>query len=148
MHAAAIALKTLTHLSPDPALVLLTFGLLLIYLELNRPGWILPGALGLLLSLLAIASLLRLDLRWPAVLLIGTAIALLSISLIRATHPLVAAAATLALILGFARLTSGPGDLRVHAITASICGLILGAGTSVLTAIARRARTNKRVRLN
>jgi hypothetical protein len=57
-------------------------------------------------------------------------------------------AATLALILGFARLTNGPGDVRVHAITASVCGLILGAGTSVLTAVAHRARTNKRVRLS
>jgi membrane-bound ClpP family serine protease len=142
-----MTLKTLSHLSPDAALMLLTFGLLLIYLELNRPGWILPGAVGLLLSLLAAASLLRLDLRWPAVLLVATAVALLAINLIRPVHALVATAATLALILGFARLTRGPGDLRVHAITASICGLILGAGTSVLTAIARRARTNKRVRL-
>jgi len=141
-------LKTLTHLSPDAALMLLTFGLLLIYLELNRPGWILPGAIGLLVSLLSIASLLRQDLRSPAVLLIATAIALLALNLVRATHPLVAAAATLALILGFARLISGPGDSRVHAITASICGLILGVGTSLLTAIARRARTNKRVRLS
>jgi len=141
-------LNTLTHLSPDATLLLLTFGLLLIYVELNRPGWILPGVLGLLLSLLAAASLLRLDLRWPAVVLVATAVALLALNLIRATHPLVAAAATLALILGFARLIDGPGDSRVHAVTASICGLILGIGTSLLTAIARRARTNKRVRLS
>jgi membrane-bound serine protease (ClpP class) len=140
-------LNTLTHLSPDAAVMLLTFGLFLIYLELNRPGWILPGALGLLLSLLALASLLRLDLRLPAILLIATAIALLALNLIRALHALVAAAATLALILGFARLTNGPGDVRVHAATATFCGLLLGVATSVLTAMARRARTNKRVRL-
>jgi membrane-bound ClpP family serine protease len=143
-----MTLNTLTHLSPDAALLLLTFGLLLICVELNRPGTILPGAIGLLLSLLAIASLLRLDLRWPAVLLVATAVALLAVNLVRATHPLVAAAATLALILGFARLSSGPGDSRVHAVTASVCGLVLGVGTSLLTAIARRARINKRVRLN
>ena len=32
------------HLVPDTALILFTLGVLLIYLELNRPGLILPGA--------------------------------------------------------------------------------------------------------
>jgi hypothetical protein len=41
----------------------------------------------------------------------------------------------------------GPGPIDVHASTAAICGLLLGAGTYLLTGIARRARTNKRVRL-
>jgi fumarate reductase subunit D len=114
VHTAAALLNTLTHLSPDSALLLLTFAVLLIYVELNRPGWILPGALGL----------------------------------IRRVHALIPAAATLALILGFARLMHGPGDARVHVVTASVCGLSLGVVTSVLTVIARRARTNKRVRLS
>lgn len=147
MHIAANTLKALTHLSPDAALLLLTLGLLLIYVELNRPGWILPGAVGLLLSLLSIPSLARFDLQPAAVLLVGTATALLALNLVRPVHTLAAAAATLALVLGFARLIHGPGDARVHVVTAILCGLILGVGTSVLTAIARRARTNKRVRL-
>jgi membrane-bound serine protease (ClpP class) len=148
VHTAAALLNTLTHLSPDSALLLLTFAVLLIYVELNRPGWILPGALGLLLLSLAVASLLRLDLSWPAALLVVSAVALLTLGLIRRVHALIPAAATLALILGFARLMHGPGDARVHVVTASVCGLSLGVVTSVLTVIARRARTNKRVRLS
>jgi membrane-bound ClpP family serine protease len=142
-----IGLQTLTHLSPDAAVVTLTLGVILIYVELNRPGWVLPGAVGLLLSLLSIASLLRFELRAPAILLLTSASALLMLNLLRPIHSLVTLAATAALILGFGCLVRGPGDLHVHALTAAICGLILGAGTSLLTRIARRARRNKRVRL-
>ncbi len=141
-------LHALTHLSPDAAILVLTAGLLLIYLELNRPGWIVPGTIGLLLILLTVASLLRFQLRIPAVLLIATATAVLVVNLLRPTHSLAAIASTVALILGFDDLVRGPGSLDVHASTAGICGLILGAGTYLLTGIARRARTNKRVRLN
>ena len=57
--AALLALREISHLSPDAAIVVLTMGVLLIYVELNRPGWILPGAAGLLATLFAGASLLR-----------------------------------------------------------------------------------------
>lgn len=140
-------LYTLTHLSPDAAVFVLTGGLLLIYLELNRPGWIVPGATGLLLALFASASLLHDQLRTPAVVLLVTGVAVLVVNLLRPTHSLAAIAATLALILGFDDLVRGPGTLYVHASTAAVCGLVLGAATYLLTAIARRARTNKRVRL-
>ncbi len=52
-------LSRLSHLSPDAALLVLTLGLLLIYVELNRPGWIVSGAVGLLAVLFAVASLAR-----------------------------------------------------------------------------------------
>ena len=50
-------LPLFSTLSPDAAALILTVSLALIAFELNRPGSILPGALGLLLSLLATASL-------------------------------------------------------------------------------------------
>ena len=140
-------LQTLTHLSPDAAVFTLTASLLLIYLELNRPGWIIPGTIGLLLALFAVASLLHDQLRIPAVLLLLTGTAVLVVNLLRPTHSLAAIAATLAFILGFDGLVRGTGSLDVHASTAAVCGLVLGAGTYLLTGIARRARTNKRVRL-
>jgi membrane-bound serine protease (ClpP class) len=139
-------LHALTHLSPDAAVFTLTAGLLLIYLELNRPGWIIPGATGLLLTLFAVASLLHDQLRIPAVLLLFSGTAVLVANLLRPTHSLAAIAATVALILGFDDLVRGPGTIDVHASTAAVCGLVLGAGTYLLTGIARRARTNKRVR--
>jgi membrane-bound serine protease (ClpP class) len=131
-------LTILAHLSPDVALLVLTLGLLLIYVELNRPGWIVSGALGLLLTLFAVASLVRVGMNPAAVALVGTAVALLVLDLLRRTQVMVAVAATLALVLGFAHLVRGPG-LRI----AMGCGLTLGGCTSILTRIARRARTNK-----
>jgi membrane-bound serine protease (ClpP class) len=133
------------HLSPDAALVLFTLGLLLVYLELNRPGGIFPGALGLTLSLLSLASLQRLYLQTSGLVLICTAATLLLFDLFRPTPVVVAVAATLALCLGLERLVAGPGFLRIHAPLAALCGVVLGAATSVLTRLARRARVNKAV---
>ncbi len=142
-----IFLPSLTHLSPDAALLVLTAGFLLIYLELNRPGWIIPGATGLLLTLLSLRSLAHFQLRPPAIVLILGAAAVLLVDLVRPTHNLVTAAATIALLLGFNYLVLGPEPFTVHPLTAAACGLILGVATHILTTIARRARTNKRVRL-
>ncbi len=125
-------------LTPDQAILLLTLGVALIYVELNRPGWILPGAFGLLAILLAGASLLRSGVEPIAAVLCGSGAVILVCSA-RKTFPVVAlAAATLSLMLGLLRLTP-----QVHAAIALSCGLLLGTGTSLLTRIARRARTNK-----
>jgi membrane-bound serine protease (ClpP class) len=140
---AVFLLKTLSNLSPDSALILLTLGLLLIYVELNRPGWIITGALGLLAFLFAIASLLPRELNPAAIALICTAVGLLVLDLLRRTQPMVAVAATLALVLGFSHLVLGPEGLRIHTVTAVVCGAVIGGGTSILTRIARRARANK-----
>ena len=131
------------HLAPDAAVLALTFGLLLVCVELTRPGWVLPGALGLLMVLFAVGSLLRQNLSLAAIALLATAVALLLLDLLRRTPLLVGLAATLALVLGFDRLVAGPAPGRVHAATAIACGLLLGGGTSALTRIARRARANK-----
>ena len=146
---AAISLRSAAHLFPtaalvpDAALVVLTAGLLLIYVELNRPGWIWSGALGLLATLFAVASLGRMDVNPGAVALVGTAVALLALDLVRRTGAMVGLAATLALVLGLNHLVLGPDGMRVHAVTAVGCGVVMGAGTSILTGIARRARANK-----
>jgi membrane-bound serine protease (ClpP class) len=131
------------HMSPNAAVLLLTLGLLLVCIEINRPGWILPGALGLLLALFSVATLLRYDLNRPAMALVGTALALLLLDLLRPTPLLVAAAAMLALVLGLGHLVVGAAPQRVDAAVAALCGLLLGGGTSWLTRIARRARANK-----
>jgi len=129
---------SLTTLTPDQAVLLLTLGLALIYLELNRPGWIIPGALGLLATLLAAAALLHDGINTVAAVLCTTAAALLALGLRRSVPNTVAAAATLALTLGLTRLNPA-----MHAAVAAPCGLLIGAGTTLLTGIARRARRNK-----
>jgi membrane-bound serine protease (ClpP class) len=129
-------------MAPDVALLVLTVGLLLIYVELNRPGWVVSGAVGLLAVLFAVASLAGAGVNPAAVVLVGTAVALLGVDLRRKTPVVVSIAATLALVLGFAKLVRGPG-MGIKAGTAVGCGLMLGGCTSILTRIARRARTNK-----
>jgi len=129
-------------LSPIAAVLLLTAGLLLIYLELNRPGFILPGALGLLSCLLAVDALAHRTLDPIALLLLLSAIALLSLDLLRPTRIPVAVAATLALVLGLRGLLSNQATPLALSIAAG-CGLVIGITTSLLTRIARRARANK-----
>jgi membrane-bound serine protease (ClpP class) len=129
-------------LSPGAAVLLLTGGTLLIYLELNRPGAIVPGALGLLACLLALNRLVRLPLNPFALTLLLSAVALLSLDLVRPTPIPVAVAATLALVLGLRGLLSNP-DQPLAISVAVGCGLVLGITTSLLTRIARRARANK-----
>ena len=135
-------LARLAELCPNVALLVITLGVLLIYVELNRPGWIVSGAVGLLAVLFAVASLVRLGLNLAAVVLVGTAVVLLGVELRRRTPVVVSLAATLALVLGFAQLVRGPG-VGIKLGTAVGCGLVLGGCTSILTRIARRARTNK-----
>jgi len=131
------------HFSPDAAVLCLTLGLLLVYLELNRPGSIVPGAIGLLIVLLAIAGILPLHPQAIGVALLAGAAGLLLLGLVRQTPLLVAVTATFALVFGFLNLLKGGDRPHVHALTATGCGLVLGVGTSLLTHLARRARANK-----
>ncbi|MGA7156508.1 MAG: hypothetical protein WBY53_06665 [Acidobacteriaceae bacterium] len=136
-------LRSAAGLAPDVALVVLTLGLLLIYVELNRPGWVAPGAVGLMATLFAVASLGRVALNPGAIALVGTAVILLAMGLRWKTPATVAVAATLALVLGFEELVRGQMATRAHAATAAGCGVVLGGCTWILARIARRARANK-----
>jgi membrane-bound serine protease (ClpP class) len=133
-------LVRLAQLSPDAALGMLTVGILLVYVELNRPGVVVPGAVGLTAVLFAVASLGRASLNPGAVVLVGTAVALLGLGLRRRLPVVVNVAATLGLVLGFATLVR---DAGIRPGIAAGCGILLGGSTSILTRIARRARANK-----
>lgn len=140
-------LPLLSTLSPNAAILILTLGLVLIAVEINRPGWILPGAVGLLLALLASASLYSRHPSAEAALEIAACVALMLFRDRIRLHWLVAALATIPLILAIAHLIPPiPGQgitPEISPLISAVCGLILGAGTIVLTAIARRARQNK-----
>lgn len=138
-----LTLRAMAQLSPDAAILVITLGVVLIYVELNRPGWIVSGAVGLLAVLFGVASLLRVELNAGAVVLVGSAVAVLAVGLRWRTTAMVAVAATVALVLGLGQLVAGPGAERVDPLAAAVGGVVIGAGTSILTRIARRARTNK-----
>ncbi len=131
--------RWLAELSPEAALGPLAAGILLIYAELNRPGRVFPGAIGLLLVLLACARVYEAHPRPVSLVLLATAVALLAVELLRASHVWVAAAATVALVLGFRELLTPPVAWAVCILS----GVALGIVTSVLARVARRAKANK-----
>ena len=137
--------RTLTALTdPNLAVLLLIAGFLLIYLEANMPGTIIPGALGATLVLLAIFGLGLLPVRHTAIGLLLAALLLLIAELKVPSHGVLAGTGILALMFGFATLVDGPIDeLQVHGSTAIACGLGFGLISFFLARLALRARRNK-----
>lgn len=136
-------LPLLFALSPNAAILILTLGLALIAVELNRPGSILPGAFGLLLTLLAAASLYSRHPSAEPALEIAACIALMIFGDRLRLHWIVVALATVPLIVALVYLIPPNPGPRISVWVAVVSGLALGAGTILLTGIARRARQNK-----
>lgn len=139
--------RLLTRLtSPDLDVLLLIAGGLLIYLEFNVPGTIVPGALGTLLMLLAIFGLNLLPIQHTAVLLLFAALALMVLEAKFASHGILAAAGVLCLVFGLATLVNGPTpEMRVHWGVAIGAGAGFGVITFGLAWIAVRAHRAKRL---
>lgn len=137
--------RFLTRLTnPDLAILLLLVGILLLYLEFNVPGTIIPGSLGALCVLLALFGLNLLPLRGTSVALLIIGLALLLAEFKVPSHGVVASVGILALIFGLATLVDAPvRELRVHTSTAIATGLAFGLITFYLGTIALRARRNK-----
>ncbi len=130
--------------SPDLAVLFMVLGGLLIYLEFNVPGTIVPGALGTLLLLLGVFSLNLLPVRHTAVALLLAAFVLILLETKFASHGILALTGTLALVFGLATLVDGPiGELRVHLSMAIGAGVGFGVVSFTLAWIALRARRNK-----
>ena len=131
-------------MSPDLAILMLVLGALLIYLEFNVPGTIVPGALGTLLVLLSLFALNLLPVHYTAVLLLLAAAVLMLLEVKVASHGVLAAAGIVCLVLGMLTLVDGPvPELRVHAATAIAAGVGFGSITVFLIRLAVRARRNK-----
>jgi membrane-bound serine protease (ClpP class) len=139
--------RLLTRLtSPDLDVLLLLCGGLLIYLEFNVPGTIVPGALGTLMVLLALFGLNLLPIEHTAILLIFAAIGLMVLEAKFASHGILGLIGTLCLVFGLATLVDGPTpDLRVHFGVAAGAGIAFGLITFFLTWIALKGRRAKRL---
>jgi membrane-bound serine protease (ClpP class) len=130
--------------NPDIAVLLLVLGGLLIYLEFNVPGTIVPGSLGTLFVLLSFFGLNLLPIRHTAIALLLAAAVLMVLEAKFGGHGVLALAGVAALIFGLATLVDGPiPELRVHTATALGAGLGFGAITFGLAWIALRARRSK-----
>jgi membrane-bound serine protease (ClpP class) len=131
-------------MDPNLAVLILVVGGLLIYLEFNTPGTIIPGALGTLLVVLALFALNLLPVRYTSLMLLVAAFALLILEAKFASHGVLASAGIICLVFGTLTLVAGPiPELRVSIATAIATGIAFGAVTTFLVRIAFRARRNK-----
>jgi membrane-bound serine protease (ClpP class) len=130
--------------SPDLAVFLIVIGGLLIYLEFNVPGTVVPGALGTLMVLLGLFGLNLLPVRHTAIALLFAALVLIVLETKFASHGILALAGTLALVFGLATLVDGPIiEFRVHLAMAIGAGVGFSVISFVLAWIAARARRSK-----
>jgi membrane-bound serine protease (ClpP class) len=131
-------------MDPNLAVLILVLGGLLIYLEFNSPGTIVPGALGTLLLLIALFALNLLPVNYTSVMLLIAAFVLLLLEAKFPSHGILASAGIVALVFGTLTLVDGPiPELRVRWTTAIACGIAFGLITVFLVRIAVRARLNK-----
>ena len=130
--------------NPNIALLFLVAGALLIYLEFNVPGTIVPGALGTLLVLLGIFGLNLLPIRFTAVLLLLAGLGLLVLEAKFGGHGALATTGILCLILGAMTLVASPiPQLDVNPAVAIALGLGFGLITVLLVRLAIRAQKRK-----
>jgi len=131
-------------MDPNLALLILVIGGLLVYLEFNTPGTIVPGAIGTLLVLLSLFALNLLPVRYTAVALLLAAFVLLVLEAKFSSHGVLAGAGILSMVIGALTLVAAPiPELRVHAATAISLAFAFGLITVFLVRLAVRARRRK-----
>ena len=119
-------------MNPNIALLFLVGGALLIYLEFNAPGTIVPGALGTLMVLLAIFALDLLPIRYTAVLLLVAAMVLLILEAKVGGHGALAIAGILCLTFGTLTLVAAPvPEMGVSPLVAISVSVAFGGITCV-----------------
>lgn len=131
-------------IDPNIALLFFVCGSLLIYLEFNSPGTIVPGALGTLMVLLSIFAFDLLPIRYTAVMLLIAAAALLVLEAKFGGHGVLAFAGIVCLTFGLLTLVAAPiPELGINPWIA----IAVSAGFSVITLfllrLAIRARHQK-----
>lgn len=130
--------------NPNIALLMLIGGALLIYLEFNTPGTIVPGALGTLLVLLAIFGLNLLPIRYTAVMLLIAAMVLFLLEAKFGGHGALAIAGIVCLTFGMLTLIAAPiPELAVNPWVAVGLSAAFGGITVFLVRLAVRARRMK-----
>lgn len=130
--------------NPDLAVLIMVAGGLLICLEFNMPGRVLPGAIGTLCLLLGAFEISQSPLRHAAVALLIAALVMVVVETRFASRGALAATGTGCLVAGLATLVdSRIPETRVHLATAISVGIVFGAIAFSLARVARRARQNK-----
>ena len=130
--------------NPNIALLLFVGGALLIYLEFNTPGTIVPGALGTLMVLLGVFALDLLPIRFTAVMLLVAAFALMLLEAKFGGHGVLAVTGIVCLTFGTLTLVAAPiPELRINPWVAVGVSLGFGSITVFLVRLALKARRMK-----
>ena len=130
--------------NPNIALLFLVGGALLIYLEFNTPGTIVPGALGTLMLLLGVFALDLLPIRFTAVMLLLAAFGLMLLEAKFGGHGVLAIAGIVCLTFGTLTLIASPiPELRINPWVAVGVSLGFGSITVFLVRLALKARRLK-----
>jgi membrane-bound serine protease (ClpP class) len=131
---------------PNIALLLVVLGALGIYAEFCAPGLLAPGVIGSIFLFLGLTALSRLPIRWTGVSIMILGLTLCVLGARWPTRGIFTGGGALALALGAARLidTAGTG-LRIRWSTAIALSIPFALATSLLLAVAIRARRNKSI---
>jgi membrane-bound serine protease (ClpP class) len=130
--------------NPNIALLMLVGGALLIYLEFNTPGTIVPGALGTLMVLLAVFGLNLLPIHYTAVLLLVAAVGLFVLEAKVGGHGALATAGIACLMFGMLTLIAAPvPEMAINPWIALAVSAAFGLITVLLLRLAVRARKMK-----
>jgi membrane-bound serine protease (ClpP class) len=129
---------------PNVAFLVFAIGALALYAELNHPGAVVPGVVGVVFILLALFALNLLPTRYASFTLIIGAFVLFVLEAKFATHGVLGLGGIVLLTLGGLLLVDGPiPEMRVHLWTALAISIPLGLITIFLMTIALKARRNK-----
>lgn len=127
--------------SPTLAFLTLALGLLGILVELLRPGWVVPGLLGLLGIVIALHSIEKYPLRTSGVELLCASLLLLAGDYVWNSRSIGGGLATGALAYGSCHLFAPP--FGINPALAVPVAVLFGAVTAFLANRAKQARVNK-----
>jgi membrane-bound serine protease (ClpP class) len=131
-------------MDPNIAFLLFALGGLAIFAELNHPGAVIPGVVGVISILLALFALNLLPTRYAALALLIAAFALFALEAKYATHGVLGIGGMICMVFGALFLVDGPiPEMRVHVLTALIVSVPIGLITIFLMTLALRARRGR-----
>jgi len=131
-------------MDPNIAFLLFALGALAIFAELNHPGAVLPGVVGVIAILLSLFALNLLPTRYAALALLIAAFVLFILEAKYATHGVLGIGGIICMIFGALFLVDGPiPEMRVHLFTAMVVSVPIGLITIFLMTLALRARRNR-----
>jgi len=127
---------------PNVATLLMTLGMLAIYVEISAPGFGLPGILGGISLLIAIMSYQLLPIRTGGLLLLALGVIFFVAEIFASSHGLLAFGGALAFALGALWVMDpSASSLQVSALIWLPAVLMMGGGALLIAYFATRSRT-------